>query len=235
MSENNSNAVGFPAGTRIGKYEITERLGIGGQAIVYKAYDAMLDRHVAIKQISSHLAEDPEFLERFRKECRFSRLATSQPALVTIHEVIQEERGLFIVMEFVPGNTLETVLTNNPGPVEPKAVLQILWRLAAGLHAVHSAGIIHRDIKPGNIIVGDGLKVKIADFGVAAVSGGQTSMVLGTTKYTAPELYGGQPVDALLDMYSLGFIAYEMLLGGPGSTRSSPRSSATSTARRCDG
>jgi serine/threonine-protein kinase len=209
-----ADAVGYPPGTRIGKYEITERLGIGGQAIVYKAHDALLDRYVAIKQISTHLAENPDFLERFRKEAQIlARLAASQPALVTIHELIQEERGLFIVMEYVSGNTLETMLSNSPGPVEPKAVLQILWRLAGGLHAVHSVGVIHRDIKPGNILVGEGLKVKIADFGVAAMSDGQTSMALGTTKYMAPELYGQKTVDARADMYSLGFIAYEMLLG----------------------
>jgi serine/threonine protein kinase/tetratricopeptide (TPR) repeat protein len=216
MNNENKQAdgVGYPPGTRIGKYEITERLGMGGQAIVYKAHDPLLDRYVAIKQISSHLAENPDFLERFRKEAQIlARLATSQPALVTIHELLQEERGLFIVMEYVSGNTLESMLSNKPGPIDPKAVLQILWRLAGGLHAVHSAGVIHRDIKPGNIIVGEGLKVKIADFGVAAMSDGQTSMQLGTTKYMAPELYGGKTVDARADMYSLGFIAYEMLLG----------------------
>ena len=216
MNNENKQAdgVGYPPGTQIGKYEITERLGMGGQAIVYKAHDPLLDRYVAIKQISTHLAENPDFLERFRKEAQIlARLATSQPALVTIHELLQEERGLFIVMEYVSGNTLESMLSNNPGPVDPKAVLQILWRLAGGLHAVHSAGVIHRDIKPGNIIVGEGLKVKIADFGVAAMSDGQTSMQLGTTKYMAPELYGGKTVDARADMYSLGFIAYEMLLG----------------------
>ena len=216
MNNENKQAdgVGYPPGTRIGKYEIAERLGMGGQAIVYKAHDPLLDRYVAIKQISSHLAENPEFIEHFRKEAQIlAKLATSQPALVTIHELIQEERGLFIVMEFVSGSTLETMLNGSPGPVEPKAVLQILWRLAGGLHAVHSAGVIHRDIKPGNIIIGEGLKVKIADFGVAAMSDGQTLMALGTTKYMAPELYGGKTVDARADMYSLGFIAYKMLLG----------------------
>lgn len=213
MSENINSGVGLAIGTTIGKYEVVARVGIGGQAIVYKAYDQMLDRHVAIKQISTHLAENQEFLDRFRKEAQIlARLANSQPSLVTIHELIQEEKGLFIVMEFVPGHTLETTLSNNPGPIEPKAVLQILWRLAAGMHSVHSAGILHRDIKPGNILIGEGLKVKITDFGVAA-SSGQTSMVLGTTKYMAPELYGSKNVDARVDMYSLGFVAYEMLLG----------------------
>jgi serine/threonine-protein kinase len=209
-----TQTVGLHPGTRIGKYLVVERLAIGGQAIVYKCHDPLLDRHVAIKQISSHLAEDKRFLERFRREAQIlARLGAEQAAIVTIHELIEDERGLFIVMEYIPGNTLETVLSLNPDPVEPKAVLQVIWRLAAGLHAVHAAGIIHRDIKPANIIIGEGLKAKITDFGVAASSSGQTSMVLGTTKYMAPEVFAGKTPDARMDMYSLGFIAYEMLLG----------------------
>ncbi len=207
-------AVGLPRGTQIGKYVVQERLGIGGQAIVYKCRDPLLDRPVAIKQISSQLAEDPKFLERFRREAQIvARLGAEQPAVVTIHELVEDERGLFIVMEYVPGHSLETILRENPEPVEPKAALQIIWRLAAGLHAVHAAGIIHRDIKPSNIIIGEGLRAKIMDFGVAASTAGQASMPLGTTKYMAPELFEGGAVDARVDMYSLGFIAYEMLVG----------------------
>ena len=212
-STNQAN-VGFPVGTKIGKYEVRERLGIGGQAIVYKCYDELLDRYVAVKQISTHLAEDPKFLERFRREAQIlARLGAEQPAIVTIHELVQDERGLFLVMEFIEGHTLETILRDSDGPIESKAVLQILWRLAAGLHAVHSAGIIHRDIKPGNIIICEGLRPKITDFGVAVSATGQTSMVLGTTKYMAPELFAGETVDGRADMYSLGFITYEMLIG----------------------
>ena len=208
------STVGLPVGERIGKYEICQKLGTGGQAIVYKCYDAMLDRFVAIKQISSHLAEDPKFLERFRKEAQIlAKLGQEQPAIVTIHELLEEPTGLFIVMEFVEGHTLERILRENPGPIEAKAVLQILWRLAAALHVVHATGIIHRDIKPGNIIIGEGLRAKITDFGVAASLTGQTSMLLGTTKYMAPELFAGEPADGRADMYSLGFITYEMLLG----------------------
>ena len=208
--------VGLPVGSRIGKYEVREKRGVGGQAIVYKGYDRSLDRFVAIKQISPHLAEDPKFVERFRREAQIlARLGAEQLAIVSIHELIEEERGLFIVMEYVPGPTLETILEDTAGPIEPKAALQIIWRLAAALHAVHTMGIIHRDLKPSNIIVSEGLRPKIADFGVAATRSGQTSMLLGTTKYMAPELFGGGDADGRADMYSLGMVAYEMLLGRP--------------------
>jgi len=117
-------------------------------------------------------------------------------------------------MEFVEGHTIESTLADTPEPIEVKAVLQIMWRIAAGLSGIHKAGIIHRDIKPGNIIIGDGLRLKITDFGVAARAGTPVSMRLGTTKYMAPELFAGeQPVDGRADLYSLGMIAYEMLLG----------------------
>ncbi|MDY6913605.1 MAG: protein kinase [Planctomycetota bacterium] len=217
MADDNTDrteGVGLPAGAKIGKYEVCQRLGIGGQAIIYKCRDETLDRYVAVKQISTHLAADAEFLRRFRKEAQtLARLASEQPAIVTIHELIEDECGLFIVMEYVSGRSLETVLDEADGPIEPKAALQIIWRLAAGLHTVHSAGIVHRDIKPSNIIIGENLRVKIADFGVAASITGQTSMLLGTTKYMAPELFGGQKIDGRADIYSLGFIAYEMLAG----------------------
>jgi len=208
--------VGLPVGARIGKYEVKERVAIGGQAIVYKCYDAILDRYVAVKQVSSHLAADPKFLDRFRKEAQIlAKLSADQAAIVMIHDLVEDERGLFIVMEYVPGPTLENVLADSPGAVETKAVLQVIWRLAGALHDVHRAGVIHRDIKPGNIIVAEGLRPKIADFGVAAGLTGDASMPLGTTKYMAPELYSGTSVDGRVDMYSLGFIAYELLLGRP--------------------
>lgn len=211
-----SDGVGLSKGAKVGKYEIVDRIGMGGQAIVYKGYDALLDRHVALKQISSHLAGDPKFLERFRKEAQIlAKLGNEQESVVTIHELIEDEHGLFIVMEYLAGSSLEKVLEDTKGPVEAKATLQIIWRLAAALHAVHSAGIIHRDLKPSNIIIGEGLRAKITDFGVAAMSG-DASMALGTTKYMAPELYGDHvKVDGRVDMYSLGFIAYEMLIGRP--------------------
>ena len=202
------------AGTTLGKYEILEQLGSGGQSIVYKAHDPLLDRHVAIKQVAPQLAADDRFIQRFREVIReLAKLQCEQ--IVVIHDLIDDERGLFIVMEFVEGHTIETTLATTEEPVEPKAVLQILWRIAAGLSAMHRAGVIHRDVKPGNIIVGEGLRVKITDFGVAAPVGAAASMRLGTTKYMAPELFGGKDVDIRADIYSLGMVAYEMLLGRP--------------------
>lgn len=211
---NNPDGVGIPAGSKIGKYEVIERRAIGGQAVIYKGRDELLDRFVAIKQISTHLAEDPKFLERFRREAQIlAKLSATQPAVVTIHEMIQDERGLFIVMQWVEGPSLEQILAEHPEPMETKAALQLIWRLAAAMYDVHAAGIIHRDVKPANIIVCQGLHPKIADFGVAATSSGQSSMVLGTTKYMAPELFEGSAVDARADMYSMGMMAYEMLAG----------------------
>ena len=212
-ADNRAGVAGvMPAGSTLGKYQILEQIGFGGEAVVYKAYDALLDRHVAIKQVSPNVACDERFVSRF---CEVMRQLAKVDCdeIVTIHELIQDERGIFVVMEYVEGHTIETTLASQPGPVETKAVLQVIWRLAAGLSAIHRAGIIHRDIKPANIIVGEGLRVKVADFGVAAKAGSPASMRLGTTKYMAPELFGGQLVDARADIYSLGMVIYEMLLG----------------------
>ena len=202
----------LPAGAKLGKYKIVERLGSGGQSIVYKGYDSLLDRYVAIKQVVPQLAGEEKFTQRFREVARqLAGLGCEQ--VVTIYELMEEGGGLFVVMEFVEGSTIETTLAGHPGPIDPTAVLQIIWRIAAGLTAIHRAGIVHRDIKPGNIIVGERLKVKITDFGVAAKAGAAVSMRLGTTKYMAPELFAGGQADGRADIYSLGMIAYEMLAG----------------------
>ena len=209
-----AEGIGYQPGEEIGRYEVVARIAIGGQSIIYKCHDPALDRLVAIKQISTHLAEDKMFLDRFRTEAQIlARLGAEQPEVVTIHDLLENRQGLFIVMEFIDGISIERTLASNPGPVELKATLQILWRLCSALHTVHSAGVIHRDIKPSNIIIADGLRPMITDFGVAATSSGEASMVMGTTKYMAPELFTGGYVDGRADMYSLGFIAYEMLVG----------------------
>ncbi|MCK4626802.1 MAG: serine/threonine protein kinase, partial [Phycisphaerae bacterium] len=213
-TDNNTAGISgiLPAGAKLGKYEIVERLGSGGQSIVYKGHDPLLDRYVAIKQVAPQLAAEDKFTKRFRDVARqLASLGCEQ--VVTLYELMEEDGGLFVVMEFVEGHTIETTLEDHPEPIDPKAVLQIIWRLATGLTAIHKAGIVHRDIKPGNIIIGEGLKVKITDFGVAAKAGAVVSMKLGTTKYMAPELFTGGEADGRSDIYSLGMIAYEMLLG----------------------
>ena len=214
--DNNDAApgVGLANGTKLGKYEIVGRLGMGGQSIVYKGYDTLLERHVAIKQISTHLAGDPRFLDRFRREAQIlARLGGEHANIVSVYDLIQEPTGLFIVMEFVDGHTLGTILDHQRYAMPVQPALEIIWHIATGLKVAHAQGIVHRDIKPANIIVNRQYRAKITDFGVAAQTGGQESMTLGTTKYMAPELFEGGPVDARTDVYSLGFIAYEMLTG----------------------
>ncbi len=214
-SSSDKNGLGLPPGTRIGKYEVIEMLGAGGQSVVYRCHDSLLDRDVAAKQISAHLAGNPEFMEHFRQEARtLARVGADQPGIVTIHDLVEDENGLFIVMEFVEGMTLEAMLLSPEAPMATKPATQLLWRLAGAMAAVHQAGIVHRDLKPSNIIVAEGLKPKITDFGVATSVSGQTSMVMGTTKYMAPELFeGAGQGDGRSDIYSLGLIMYELLLG----------------------
>ena len=214
--DNNDAApgVGLANGTKLGKYEIVGRVGVGGQSIVYKGYDTLLERQVAIKQISTHLAGDPRFLDRFRREAQIlARLGGEHANIVSVYDLIQESTGLFIVMEFVDGHTLGTILDHQRHAMPVQPALEIIWHIATGLKVAHAQGIVHRDIKPANIIVNRQYRAKITDFGVAAQTGGQESMTLGTTKYMAPELFEGGPVDARTDVYSLGFIAYEMLTG----------------------
>ena len=211
--DRDNQPIGLLPGTRIGKYEVREKIGSGGMSVVFKCYDVTLDRFVAAKQISPHLAEDRQFLERFRREAQIlAQIGPEQPSVVTIYDLVEDPRGLFIMMEYVAGPTLEQMLSEGQ-PVAPKTAVQLLWRLAGGMTAVHAAGIVHRDLKPSNIIVAESLRPKITDFGVAASLSGQTSMLMGTTKYMAPELFAGGVIDGRTDMYALGFIMYELLLG----------------------
>ncbi len=215
---NNSSPAGQPyqAGNVIGKYEVVECIGRGGQSIVYKCHDPGLDRLVAIKQIAPQFASDPNHRDQIIQTIRkIAQLGAANEAIVDVHEMIDDQTGLFYVMDFVEGYTLETLIREAEGPMEVKAFLMIVFRLAAALHQIHRAGVIHRDLKPGNIIMAPGLRPKVVDFGVAAVQGGDVSMPLATTKYMAPELYENVEPDGRADIYSLGFISYEMLASRP--------------------
>lgn len=203
---------GLAAGARLGKYEILERVGKGGMAVIYRARDPLLNRIVAIKQIGAHLADDSRWRDRFRQEAQvIARIAVTSRHVVNIHELVEDPRGLFIVMEFVEGHSLATLIRENR--VDLQTGLDVLAGVCLGLRAVHAAGIIHRDIKPGNIIVPPDRRAKIADFGLAAPIGSEASMALGTTKYMAPELFQSGPIDCRVDIYSLGLVAFEMFAG----------------------
>jgi len=199
-------------GAKLGKYDIREQLAVGGMAVVYKAYDPTLDRHVAVKQIAPHLAQDPRFTERFRTEAQtLARLSTAQPNIVTVHELIEQAGQLFLVMEYVEGTTLRSMMDRGPIPIQTG--LGVLLATALGLRAMHAQGIVHRDLTPMNLMMAKDGAVKITDFGLIGHSGGRTSLPMGTTKYMAPEMFAGAPVDSRADLYSLGIIAYEMFLG----------------------
>jgi len=204
----------LPAGAKIGRYEVRQTLASSEHATVYSCYDRTLERHVAIKQISPKLSKDPEFSKRFRAEIQvLARVAARQAAIVTVYELLEEPNGMFVVMELAEGDSLETMLAGADGPIEPRLALQILWRVAAGLHDVHAGGMVHGDLNPRNIIVSEGMRVKITGFGVSASQADRQTIWPGTAKYTAPEVFAGDKIDARADIYSLGFMVYEMLAG----------------------
>ena len=212
MAEQRGFTGSLKPGAKLGKYEVREQIGAGGMAVLYKAHDAMLDRFVAIKQIAPHLAQDERFVERFRTEAQtLAKLSSSQANIVSVYELIQQDGQLFLIMELVEGTTLRAIMDRGPVPLQ--TALGVLLSTALGLKAMHAQGIVHRDLTPANIMMAKDGALKITDFGLIGHSGGKTSLPMGTTKYMAPEMFTGAPVDARADLYSLGMIAYEMLVG----------------------
>jgi hypothetical protein len=212
MAEQRGFTGSLKPGAKLGKYEVREQIGAGGMAVLYKAHDAMLDRFVAIKQIAPHLAQDERFVERFRTEAQtLAKLSSSQANIVSVYELIQQDGQLFLIMELVEGTTLRAIMDRGPVPLQ--TALGVLLSTALGLKAMHTQGIVHRDLTPANIMMAKDGALKITDFGLIGHSGGKTSLPMGTTKYMAPEMFTGAPVDARADLYSLGMIAYEMLVG----------------------
>jgi len=199
-------------GVMLDKYEVRERTAVGGMAIIYKAYDATLDRYVAVKQVAPHLAMDEKFAVRFRTEAQtLARLSSAQPNIVHVHELIQQDGQLYLVMEYVEGTTLRAMM--DKGPIPFQTGLGVMLSVSLGLRAIHAHGIVHRDLTPGNVMMARDGALKITDFGLIGHSGGRTSLPMGTTKYMAPEMFTGAPVDPRADLYSLGMMAYEMFAG----------------------
>src|SRR5438270_2396396 len=200
-----------------GRYRLVRLIDRGGMAEVWEGRDEILDRPVAIKCLNPSLSGDAQFHQRFRLEAvAAARLA--HPNIVATFDTGLDDGVAYIVMELVAGRTLRQVLHDeDPLPI-PKAVA-IAAAVADALHYAHQAGIVHRDVKPGNILVGDDGRVKVADFGIAkaATDGDLTDAgtLLGTAKYLAPEQLDGRPQDRRSDVYGLGVVLYEMLSGRP--------------------
>ncbi len=203
--------------THLGHYEIVAELGRGGMGVVYKGFEPALNRFVAIKELSPSLAHDPQLVERFLREAR-SMAALNDPHIIQIYFIGQENGQPFFVMEFVEGDSLSGLLKRE-GRLQPEVALKILHQTAQGLATAHDAGVIHRDIKPGNLMLSSRGQVKIADFGIALATQDfskkltSTGEFVGTPGYLSPEVCLGKPVDQRSDVFSLGIVLFEMLSG----------------------
>ena len=198
-----------------GRYRIEDVLGRGGMASVYLARDKELDRPVAVKVLAEHLADQPTFHDRFLREARLAA-QLSHPNIVQVFDVGEEDGSLFIVMECVEGSTLADELKER-GRLDPDEVVDLALQICGGLEHAHAAGLVHRDIKPQNLLLRPDGTVKIADFGIARAAETtrltQIGSVLGTAAYLAPEQALGEEVTAAADLYSLGCVLYELLTG----------------------
>ena len=195
------------------RYEIIEKVGVGGMADVYKAKDVTLGRNVAIKVLKQEFSEDFNFVTKFRTEAQ-SAASLEHPNIVNIYDVGSENGIYYIVMEFVDGITLKDYITKK-GRLNYKETLSIAIQVSRGIGAAHENGIIHRDIKPQNIIISTDGKVKVTDFGIAHAASGNTihSDVMGSVHYASPEQARNGYVSDRSDIYSLGVVMYEMVTG----------------------
>lgn len=196
-----------------GRYEIVEKIGDGGMALVYRARDTLLDRNVAVKILRPEYVSDEEFIRKFDKESK-SAASLSHPSIVSVYDVGHEEDLRFIVMEFVKGVTLKRYIKEHEGFFENREIIRVAKQIARALENAHANHIVHRDIKPHNILIGTDGAVKVADFGIArAITSStiiNTTDMMGSVHYASPEQSRGGFVDEKSDIYSLGILMYEM-------------------------
>jgi serine/threonine protein kinase len=208
-------------GSQIGPFHIEQELGRGGAGVVYLAHDTKLDRSVAIKSLPPEVMDNPKALSRFTREARVLA-SLNHPNIATIYDELEEAEGLsYLVLEYVPGQTLAERIAK--GPLKLDEVLTIALQIAEAVAAAHEHDIIHRDLKPGNIKITPEDKVKVLDFGLAKVVGGEATdqqttitepgRVIGTPAYMSPEQARGKPTDKRSDIWSFGCVLYEMLTG----------------------
>ncbi|MFI7636986.1 serine/threonine-protein kinase [Nonomuraea sp. NPDC049400] len=197
------------------RYLLLSRIAAGGMGEVWRARDELLGREVAVKILRSHIYADPTFRERFRNEARLTA-ALADPGVAQIFDYGEQSDLAYLVMELVHGEPLSAILARN-GAIGPEVTLDVVHQTAKALHVAHSAGIIHRDIKPGNLLVTSEGAIKVTDFGIAraleAAPVTQTGTVLGTAQYVSPEQAQGFTLTPATDLYSLGVVAYECLAG----------------------
>ncbi len=213
-----------------GRYRIVRHLARGGMAEVYLGHDELLTRPVAIKVLFPELAADDSFVERFRREAR-AAAGLNHHNIVSVYDFGEDDGTWFIVMEYVDGRTLRDVIRAR-APMEPAEAIQIGAAIAAALAAAHAEGIVHRDVKPANVLIAGGA-VKVTDFGIARAANARQGLtmpgtVIGTATYLSPEQAEGGAVDQRSDLYSLGMVLYEMLTGKPPFSGSNAIAVATS-------
>lgn len=212
--------------TDLGRYRLDRALGSGGMAIVYLAHDRELDRVVAVKRLADNLAHDRSFRDRFLREAQLAA-PLSHPNVVRVYDFGHDPDGRpFIVMEYVEGGSLAEALARD-GALSPARVVAVARDCCAGLAYAHAAGLVHRDLKPQNLLLDSDCRVKIADFGIARTLDGTsltlTGSVLGTAGYLAPEQAGGEQVTAAADIYGLGVTLHQLVTGTmPGPDASQP-------------
>lgn len=198
-----------------GRYDLTERIAVGGMGEVWKARDKVLGRIVAVKILKEEYTGDPGFLERFRAEARHTALL-NHPGVANVFDYGEEEGSAYLVMELVPGEPLSNIIEREKR-LDSDRILNVIAQTARALAAAHAQGLVHRDVKPGNLIITPDDRVKVTDFGIARLADQvpltATGQVMGTAQYLAPEQATGQQATGSSDMYSLGIIGYECLAG----------------------
>ncbi len=196
------------------RYELVELVGTGGMSSVYKAHDRLLERNVALKILHPHYGDDEEYVERFRREAR-SVAQMSHPNIVTVIDRGEDEGQQYIVFEYVDGENLKQ-LVERTGPLPARRAVELGLAMADALAFAHEHGLVHRDVKPQNVLLTPDGEAKVTDFGIARsldVEHGvtQTGTVLGTSNYLSPEQASGKPVTPATDVYSLGVVLFELL------------------------
>src|ERR1700736_42893 len=201
-----------------GRYELSHLVARGGMAEVYRARGRLLDRPVALKVLFPELSIDRSFVERFRREAQ-AAANLSHPNIVPVFDWGEDTGTYFIVMEFIDGRPLSSIL-KTAGPLSAERTADVGAHVAAALGYAHKHGVIHRDVKPGNVLITDEGQVKVTDFGIARAANAeqnltQTGAVMGTATYFSPEQAQGTTVDGRTDIYSLGVVLYELVTGRP--------------------